>query len=262
MPVRDLWVSPGHALYIDGALVQSEHLINGATIVQANGVERVDYFHIELDEHDVILADGAPAETYVECNNRMMFNNAAEYPRLYPQDDRPSFAYCAPRPKWGSEALTAIRAALLARAEACGYGLHDDPDLHLVVDGKNLPPQNVSGRLYRFEVPAGAGAIYLASRSAVPAQVSAGSRDRRRLGVAVRNLVVSAPGIAITVSHDHVALSEGFWGAEAAHRWTDGYARIPDELLRHFAGGVTLEVHLSQRLRYRLPRREDAAVAA
>jgi hypothetical protein len=262
VPVRDLWVSPGHALYIDGVLAQCEHLINGATIVQTEAVDHVEYFHVELDAHDVIFAEGAPAETYVECDNRMMFGNAAEYPHLYPGDDRPSFAYCAPRPKWGSEELTAIRAALLGRAEAHGYGLHEDPDVHLLVDGEIVRPQHAVGSLYRFEVLRGAGTIYLVSRSAVPAHVSARSRDPRRLGIAIRNLVLSAPDVAITVSHSHAALSEGFWKAEAAHRWTDGCARIPDDLLRHFGGGFTLEVQLAQSLRYRLPHREGAAAAA
>jgi hypothetical protein len=261
VPVRDLWVSPGHALYIDGVLVQCEHLINGATIVQAEAIDRVEYFHLELDAHDVIVAEGAPTESYVECDNRMMFGNAAEYAGLYPEDDRPSFAYCAPRPKWGSDELVAIRAALLARAEARGYGLREDPDVHLLVDGEILRPQHVVGWSYRFAVPAGAGTVRVASRSAVPAEVSARSRDRRRLGIAVRNLVLSAPDIAITVSHHHAALSEGFWKAEAAHRWTDGCARLPDELLRHFADGFTLEVHLGPRLRYRLPALDDAAAA-
>jgi hypothetical protein len=237
VPVRDLWVSPGHAFFIDNALVQCEHLINGVTVVQAESVDGVEYFHIELDAHDVIFADGAPAESYVECDNRMMFTNAAEHAHLYPVDDRPSFAYCAPRPKWGSDELTATRAALLARVEACGYGLHEDPDVHLVVDGEILRPQHVVGRLYRFDVPAGAGTIQLASRSAIPAEVSPRSRDRRRLGIAVQNLVLSAPDIAITVSHSHAALSEGFWKPEVAHRWTDGYARVPDELLPTLPAG-------------------------
>ncbi len=114
-----------------------EHLINGATIVQAEVVERVEYFHIELDSHDVIVADGAPAETYVDCDNRLMFANGADYLRRHLGEERPRWAFCLPRLEWGSDELTEIRAALLWRAEALGHDL----DLHLVVDGAVIRPE-------------------------------------------------------------------------------------------------------------------------
>lgn len=66
-PKRDLWLSPGHALFIDGVLVPVAYLVNGQTIVAADpeGVETLEYFHIELETHDVIIAEGAPTETYL-----------------------------------------------------------------------------------------------------------------------------------------------------------------------------------------------------
>src|SRR5215831_12921388 len=92
IPVRDLWLSPGHALLLDGVLVSSEHLINGLTILQAKAVDQVEYFHLEFEEHEVILAEGAPAESYVECGNRRGFHNAHEFAELYPNDTRASFS--------------------------------------------------------------------------------------------------------------------------------------------------------------------------
>ena len=85
VPARDLWVSPEHALYIDRLLVPAKLLVNGMTIIQVEAVERLEYFHIELEGHDVIFAEGAPAESYVECDNRLMFHNGAEYAALYPE---------------------------------------------------------------------------------------------------------------------------------------------------------------------------------
>lgn len=64
-PSRDLYVSRGHSLLIGGMLVSAESLINGLSIVEADMSERstFDYFHIELAEHDVVIAAGVAAET-------------------------------------------------------------------------------------------------------------------------------------------------------------------------------------------------------
>lgn len=123
IPARDLWVSPEHALFIGGALVPAQLLVNGSTISQVRAVDSVEYFHIELEAHDVMFAEGAPAESYVECDNRAMFQNAGEFSVLYPGDERPSNQFCAPRLAEGTDELAAIRAVLQARAEALEPGL-------------------------------------------------------------------------------------------------------------------------------------------
>ena len=59
--------------------------------------------------------------------------------------------------------------------------------------------------------------------------------------------------VSIEAWHSHAALTEGFHEDEQTHRWTDGLARIPDTLLRPFAGEVTLELRLfPSELRYRV----------
>lgn len=84
-PHKDLYVSAGHALYVDGLLVQAEALVNGQTIVRRipDDTQVLDYFQIELFDHDVILAEGAPAETFLGSNDRSLFDNGAEYEVLY-----------------------------------------------------------------------------------------------------------------------------------------------------------------------------------
>ncbi|WP_267353427.1 MULTISPECIES: Hint domain-containing protein [unclassified Methylobacterium] len=117
IPSRDLWVSPDHALSLDGVLIPAEHLVNGSTIVKADTVESVTYWHIELDSHDVLLAEGAPAESFVDDGGRAIFHNAASYRTLYPhQPTWPVAAvYCAERVTSGY-ALEAVRRRLAIRA--------------------------------------------------------------------------------------------------------------------------------------------------
>jgi autotransporter passenger strand-loop-strand repeat protein len=103
-PRRDLWVSPHHAMFLEGVLIEAVDLVNGISIVQAQRVERVDYFHIELDTHSVIFAEGALSESFVDDDSRGMFQNAREFQSLYPEalTVRPA-RYCAPRRAFGAE---------------------------------------------------------------------------------------------------------------------------------------------------------------
>jgi hypothetical protein len=115
VPARDLWISPHHAMFIDGALIEAKDLVNGVSIVQAEKVEQVDYFHIELETHDVIIAEGALSETFVDDDSRGMFHNAHEFDVLYPDTVRQPARYFAPRFEGGYE-VEAVRRRIAQRA--------------------------------------------------------------------------------------------------------------------------------------------------
>ncbi len=83
LPVRDLKVSPQHAMLIDGVMVPAAALVNGVSIVRDDSHSDVTYFHIELDGHEAVFAEGAPSETFVDHNSRAMFDNADEYNLVY-----------------------------------------------------------------------------------------------------------------------------------------------------------------------------------
>lgn len=85
LPRRDLLVSPGHALLVDGVLVNASALVNGTSIVKVQAWQGdVEYFHIETEAHEMILAEGTPAETFIDTVSRERFDNHAEYLALYP----------------------------------------------------------------------------------------------------------------------------------------------------------------------------------
>ena len=108
LPRRDLHISPLHAMYLDGVLVPAAELVNGVSITQASAVERVEYIHIELERHQVIWAEGAASESFVDDYSRAMFHNVHEFAALYPGQAPTAAAYCVPRVEAGNQ-LAAIK---------------------------------------------------------------------------------------------------------------------------------------------------------
>jgi hypothetical protein len=84
-PSADLYLSAGHAIYLDGLLIQVGSLINGETIARDPAADRevLEYLQIELADHDVIFAEGAATETFLPSADRKLFDNWREYDALY-----------------------------------------------------------------------------------------------------------------------------------------------------------------------------------
>ena len=114
VPHSDLYVTAGHSLLIDGVLVPAKLLINGTTITPyaAHEHAELEFFHIKLETHDVIYAEGAPLETLTKVHESAV--NFADYLRRYgdqtTREDR-----CAPHIHvWGGrvEVMSRLRSAL------------------------------------------------------------------------------------------------------------------------------------------------------
>jgi autotransporter passenger strand-loop-strand repeat protein len=82
-PHTELLLSPDHAVYVNDVLIPVRYLINGSTIVQVP-VERVTYYHLELPQHDVVLAEGLPAESFLDVKDGSNYANRPGPVRLYP----------------------------------------------------------------------------------------------------------------------------------------------------------------------------------
>lgn len=120
VPHRDLWLSPDHALFLDDVLIPVKLLVNGTTIVQERVEEPFEYFHIELDHHDVILVEGAFAETYLDLGNRQMFGQPNVF-QLFPADAQSDWRdYCYP-PVYSGPVFDRVRDRLDRQAEALGH---------------------------------------------------------------------------------------------------------------------------------------------
>lgn len=239
MPHRDLLVSPEHAIGLcakDGrrVLVPAVYLVNGATILHEPPTGTVRYFHVELERHDMLLADGLPAESYLDTGNRNAFANAGVNQALH-ADFRPGDwerDSCAPL-LLGAEAAP-LHARLLERAEALGHAMTTDPDLVVETGGTVLTPLWHRGGEYVYLLPPSTIAVKLLSRVAVPNDMDARNADRRPFGVAVARLVLDGVEVGLddmVGESVHSGLfADGFLQPECdgvvSWRWTNGAATL------------------------------------
>ncbi len=82
-PCRDLWLSPDHAVFVGEVLVPIKRLINGTSVTQVP-MDEITYYHIELERHDVLLAEGFPAESYLDTGDRANFADSDGSTTLFP----------------------------------------------------------------------------------------------------------------------------------------------------------------------------------
>ncbi|MDE2006279.1 MAG: Hint domain-containing protein, partial [Rhodospirillales bacterium] len=267
IPARDLLLSPDHAVFDRGRLIPIRLLVNGSTITRETGYRRITYYHVELDSHDLLLAEGLTAESYLDCGNRGIFANAGEPLILHPdfRDPAAQQAYrlaasCAQLADAADE-VKPVWFRLADRAAALGMAppepsLTRDPALAVLAGGMRIAPVAREGDTYRFAVPAGRP-LRLVSRAARPSDAEPWLEDQRQLGVMVRGLRLNGAKLAL----DCPSLGDGWWAAEtdgaSVWRWTDG-----DAALEATETASVLEVELGATQAYARAPSEGEAVRA
>ena len=246
VPHRDLLVTAEHCLFVDGKLIPARMLVNGRSITVDTSITDYNYFHVELQAHAILVAEGLEAESYLDTGNRGNFLNSA-VPSL-----RPDFTIEPVNKSWAHDAVAPLAVdrdtvepiwrGLEARAVNLGFTARtaqvrtvDEPDLRLVTEGGlEIEPTLSDGRFYAFVVPGHVGMVHLKSRTARPSEtVGPFLDDRRELGVLVSKIGVSE-GRRRVMSTVHLTSTPlpGWHGLEdqASCRWTNGHALIPVDL--------------------------------
>jgi hypothetical protein len=257
VPNRDLHVTKGHSLYFDGVLIPVEFLVNHRSILWDDRAQEVEIYHVELAAHDVLLANGAPAESYRDDGNRWLFQNANTG---WDQVGKPP---CAPV-LTGGPVVDAVWRRLLDRAGVRpGMILSDDPDLHVLVDGMRLDAVSRRDAAYVFRLPALAHSVRIVSRAAAPAELGV-ARDPRVLGVALGGIALLQGSRVRTIAVTDPALSEGFHAFEPDNglRWTDGDAALPASLFGLLDGAKELVLQVGATASYPLLAGAASRVAA
>lgn len=261
VPHRDLTVSPGHLVLIDGSLIPAMALVNGKTITQDFSRKSFQYFHIELESFDILLADGLPAESYVDMGNRSMFENA-DTVDLHPEFEATT---SGGRPQLdgitvqrSGSAVEAVRRRLLKRAESMTQSVRvSDPDLRVEINGQEIRAE-VQGQIegvMRFVLPAGTQAsdVRILSRSAIVRDTTVHARrDLREVGVGLAGIAIEDASGRRDIDLMDSQLS-GLHKPQVAHgvtmRWTNGATVIPAALL-NLSGPAVLELNVLRTYSY------------
>ncbi len=246
-PSQDLYLSAGHSVCVDllgEVFIPVGYLANGGTIAKVE-VDTICYWHVELDSHDVLIANNLPAESYLAMANRGAFEELRGLlPAILEGRDRSHADFCRPVVDKGP-VLDFVRQRLTARAEEIGWSQARDANLHLVADGQVIRPLIEDGAA-AFLFPASAKDVRLMSNtfSAEPF----GSSDPRGLGVMLAGLALSGTrgGEPRRIALDDKRLSVGVYQVEnhagELRRWTNGALVLDPQLWEGLSGHVALLV--------------------
>ena len=264
IPHRDLLLSPEHCVFIDGLLVAAKCLVNGGTIVQELDQPAVTYYHIETTPHAIVLAEGLPTETYLDTGNRAVFDNAGAALMLHPEFHINAGLRC-----WETDAcaplatdpavLEPIWRALADRAAVLGYVRAELPTTteaapRVLIGGREIAPIEADATRLVFLLPESTADATLITRFGSPADTAPYLNDHRRLGIAIRRVLLRTGTEERVIPADHPSLTQGWHPVEqdaigSAWRWTDGCAHLP---VGPLAGPTILELHLAGAMTYRL----------
>jgi hypothetical protein len=260
-PHRDLMVSPDHAIFVDGKLICARQLVNGTTIRPEQGLRTVDYFHVELDTHAILLAEGLPTESYLDTGNRSSFTSSGKLLVAYPAptDNAPNptreAGSCVPF-VWEEGDVRPVWERLVDRAATLGQPRPEAettsaPDLQIVTKGRTLQPLHSEEGRCIFPLPKRTAEVRLVSRACRPTDVRPWMEDSRVLGVQVVRIVIRSLNDVHDVPIDHPGLDNGWWAVErdggTLRRWTTGDATLP---LPAMDNEALLEIHLDTPMLY------------
>ncbi|MCP1232206.1 Hint domain-containing protein [Acetobacter indonesiensis] len=237
VPFKDMLITAEHCLFFDGKFIPARMLVNGRSIYFDKSITSYDYYHVETEQHSVIMADGMLTESYLDTGNRHAFTQKGNVISIggsrnltwddaaVPLDVSREFAEALFR-----QIETRAIAAGITKKDAAPE-LTEEANLHLITDtGVSIrPAREHNGRII-FMIPTGVQSIRIASNASRPSDVVGPFvDDRRYFGVAVGDITLFEGNRSRTITSHLTDRELDGWNTLEWEdcRWTSGNGLLP-----------------------------------
>lgn len=238
VPYKDMLLTSEHCLFFNGQFIPVRMLVNGRSIIYDTSIPSYDYYHIETEDHSVIMADGVLTESYLDTGNRKAFRQegnvvslSAGAAKSWEQDS--AAPLCVARDKVEPlYHMLSVRAQMLSLPSITEERvLTQDSDLHLVTDkGQIIRQFRTVADKALFMIPADVSSVRIVSRASRPSDaIGPFVDDRRSLGVLIGEISLLEATHPKTITAHLTTPDLGGWDVEENMpcRWTNGDAILP-----------------------------------
>jgi len=230
VPYRDMRVTPEHCMFFEGKFFPVRMLVNDRTIYYDRDYASYDYYHVELEQHSVIMADGTLTESYLSTGHASFSRNESNREKSWCHDA--AFPLDTSR-----DFVEPIFRRLEKRAEVLGVApqpsiIEKARETQTFIEtscGKVIMPLRRSGNRVVFQIPESVTELTLRSDSARPCDtIGAYVDDRRELGLLVGGLeLYDADGTRQIDLATIDSMPCGWHSSESSEtRWTDGAGQL------------------------------------
>lgn len=248
VPFQDMLVTSEHCLFLDGKFIPARMLVNGRSIYYDKSFTSYDYFHIETEDHSVIMANGALTESYLDTGNRRAFEQKSNV-----------FMFGQKAKSWENDAAAALTVCrdlvepvyrqIEQRAQELQFAVQapaattvTESDLHLVSDrGHRIQPLRTVDNRVMFMIPSDVSSVRIVSNSSRPSDaIGPFVDDRRMLGVLIGDVSFFDSGVTVNIKTHLTKENLSGWHSveHIPMRWTNGNAYLP--LGARLPGGIGL----------------------
>ncbi|QNT77599.1 Hint domain-containing protein [Entomobacter blattae] len=237
VPSSDLYVTEEHCLFFDGNFVPARMLVNGSSISRVYDMDTFRVYHIELEEHAVINAQGVMTESYLHTDNLYNLKSVGKVTKLH-----------ASRQVWGVDSAAPLNTERgfvepiyrFLEQRAVSLGMEQkvvsvettyDPSLSFITSsGKDLYFSRKNNWVF-VTIPQGVNEVYVKSNSVKLSEMEGPFvDDRRNLGVLVGKVLQVTNEEIADINIFESGQGNGWYICSKSANWTNGYSKISLEL--------------------------------